>query len=510
MRWSRNPPPNLPVECRSGLADTIPLPTYATAPLRCRPGQAAKRAGQVVLASYLVGIFSPLAFLSTYTAQRFLLAMTLLDIPLLCGIHFGWREDQAALGAITGLDISVTTFAVIGLYVGLLVRRMTSRGQDFPSRFRLNLPLTLYLCFAGLSCFVARDVTLSLIDFFVLFQTYLFYLYVSAWIQTREELLFVLKFLLIGLVLESMIMVGMGLTGHVFHLPGIKSRLDLASEFPEVAATGLLGRVGGTVGSPNGAASYLVLLLIPAVSVLLSGLSRSYRRLALLGIGLGLVSLVFTLTRGAWVTFLFGTATLCFVTWRRGWLSARIPFCLSVALALLLIIFHSSVSTRILGDDRGSAEARVTMIKSALNVIRDNPAIGVGLNNYVFTLDRYAKSQDWAYAVHNTYLLVWSETGIGGLIAFLWFLTSSLHRGWLCWKSDDRLLSSLALGFTVGLLAHMAHMLVELLYHGRGELQLGWLVVALLVAMHKMLPQPSAERGLDSESELREMGLSHS
>lgn len=480
MRWTRNLP--------SGYLEGI-LPGASW--LRRGPGQVAKQAGHLVFFSYLVGIFSPLAFLSTYTAQRFLIGLALLDIPFGWGIHLGWREDEASLGAVTGLDVSITTLAVIGLYLGLLTRRMTSAEHDPSYRLRMNLPLTLYLGFAGISSFVARDFSLSLFDFLVLFQTYLLYTYVVAWIQNRKDLLFVVKFLLIGLVLESMIIVGIGFTGQGFHLPGIRGRIDLASDFPDVAATGLLGRVGGTVGSPNGAAAYLVLLLIPTVSVLLTGLGRTYKRLAILGIALGLVSLVFTLTRGAWVTFVLGIATLCFIAWRRGRLSAKIPICMIAVLALLLIVFYGSVSTRLLGDDRGSAYSRVTMIRSALNVIRDNPVIGVGLNNYVFTLDRYAKSQDWVYAVHNTYLLVWSETGIGGLIAFLWFLTSSLRRGWFCWKSDDRLLASLALGFTVGLLAHMGHMLVELLYHGRSEIQLVWLIAALLVAMHKMVSQRS-------------------
>src|SRR5439155_18314025 len=89
------------------------------------------------------------------------------------------------------------------------------------------------------------------------------------------------------------------------------------------------------------------------------------------------------------------------------------------------------------------------------------------------------------YTVHNKYLLVWSEAGIGALLAFLWFLGSTLRRGWSLWRRDDPLLSPLALGLTAGIIGQTVHMSVDI-FQSRPQIQLLWLVAGLLVAMQNV------------------------
>jgi putative inorganic carbon (HCO3(-)) transporter len=58
--------------------------------------------------------------------------------------------------------------------------------------------------------------------------------------------------------------------------------------------------------------------------------------------------------------------------------------------------------------------------------------LGVGLNNYTLLMPRYDwdSLQSWGRpaVVHNVYLLVTAETGIVGLVAFLWLLASVLSQ----------------------------------------------------------------------------------
>lgn len=188
-----------------------------------------------------------------------------------------------------------------------------------------------------------------------------------------------------------------------------------------------------------------------------------------------------------------------FFSRRRG-LSLRGPIAILVILTLLYLPFHNVISARLLGDDKGSAASRIPLMYLAFRIFADNPVLGVGANNFSVAMGPYLTPefrhpalpcqevtcrQGFVYAVHNKYLLVLCETGIGGLAAFLAFLFAALRRGWHCWNFRDSFLSPLALGFLVGIAGHMVHMNVDI-FRGRPMQQMIWLVAALLVAMHRM------------------------
>src|SRR5439155_8442376 len=122
-----------------------------------------------------------------------------------------------------------------------------------------------------------------------------------------------------------------------------------------------------------------------------------------------------------------------------------------------------------------------------LEIIRDHPLLGVGPNNYSVAMKEYGavygKWGDWAYTVHNKFLLVWAETGLGGLIAFSWFLAATIHLAWKGWKTDDPWLSPLALGFMAALIGHIVHMQVDL-FSARPQVEMLWVIAALVAVIH--------------------------
>ena len=121
-------------------------------------------------------------------------------------------------------------------------------------------------------------------------------------------------------------------------------------------------------------------------------------------------------------------------------------------------------------------------------MIADNPVLGVGANNFTSAMDQYATSEfrhEWLWAVHNKYLLILAETGIGGLLAYVAFLLSILRKGWQCWKLGDSVLSPLALGLVAAIAGHMVHQGVDL-FRDRPLQQLLLLVAGLLAAMYKI------------------------
>ncbi len=440
--------------------------------------------------SLVVAILSPFLALTSEAAQRVLLAVVILDTPLQLGTHLFYREDDAALGALGGLSISATTLALAGLYLSWLIRAFANRNHTRRGGVSANWPLVAYFAITLLSVFVAQDAGLSFFEVCLLLEACLVYFYIAGNVRTREDVVFVVSVLLAACLLESVVMIVLRFTGMPSTIWGLPAHIHIDSDSKE----GFM-RIGGTVGSSNFAAAYLSISLTCAASVLFTNLGNSYKWLATAALGLGSIALILTFSRGGWLAVALSLALLCFVTWRRRGLSLKGPIAVLVLLALLYVPFHSLIGERLFGDDRGSAESRIPLMNLAFRIVEDHPILGVGVNNFTVAMGPYLTSEfreKFLFAVHNKYLLVVAETGIGGLIAFLAFFVGTARKGWQCWNLQDRLLSPLALGFAAGIIGHMVHMTVDV-FRGRPTQQLVWLIAGLVVAMCRIGAGPAEQ-----------------
>jgi len=169
----------------------------------------------------------------------------------------------------------------------------------------------------------------------------------------------------------------------------------------------------------------------------------------------------------------------------RGLLSPKVLLIIVTILVPLLVLLRQPIMARLLGDDLGAANSRVTMAGQALEVIEANPVLGVGANNYAEWYEpNYAPESNASSfrTVHNKYLLVWAETGVIGLLAFLGFLFAVIRKGRQGWQLRDPLLSPLALSFTAAIVGQMAHMFFDI-FHSRPQVQTLWLLAGLVIAI---------------------------
>lgn len=439
----------------------------------------ADRAGNLLLLVML----APFLALTANWVPRFLLAVAILDIPLQLGTHLYYQEKEAAVGALGGLSISATTVALTGLYLSWLIRSLLRRDLRRQPPYQINVALLMYIAINIVSLFIAQDVSLAVFEVVLLLESSLLFFYVANVVRSPGEVLFVVSCLLIGCLLESAIMIVMRVAvtpASSWNLP-IHLHADLGTH-------GNFMRVGGTVGSPNFAAGYLSVCLALAASVLLTNLSRGYKMLAISGLGLGSVALLLTGSRGGWIALVLAVLILGFAMWRHRGLSLKMPLAAAALSLLLYLPFHSLISARVFGDDKGSAESRIPLMHLAFRIVEANPVLGVGANNFTVVMNRYLSPEfreGFLFAVHNKYLLVLAETGAIGLLAFLAFLLGTVRKGWLCWRLCDDPLSLLALGLVAGLAGHMVHMTVDV-FRGRPTQQLVWLIAGLLTAMLQM------------------------
>jgi O-antigen ligase len=445
--------------------------------------------------SLIVTLLGPLAALTSDSVQKALLAVVILDIPIEFGTYLFYRPVEASLGALKGLSISATTFALAGLYASWFLRALGKRTYGVRSTLYVNLALVCYLCITILSALVAQDKALSFFDAYLLFEACLIYFYVANNVRTRRDVLFVVTLLLGGCLLESIIIIIIKFTVSA----------STTWNFPihmiaEGLADGNRMRVGGTIGVPNVAGAYLSVMLASAAAMLLTDLGKLHKWLAAAVVGFGGVALIFTFSRGAWIALALALVVLCFVAWRERGISMKKPMAALAVLALIYLPFHGVISARLFGDDKGSAQSRIPLDKLAFRMIIDNPVLGVGANNFTVAMEQYATSEfrrEWLWAVHNRYLLVLAETGPAGLLAYVAFLLGTLRKGWQTWKCGDTLLSPLALGFVAGIAGHLVHQNVDL-FRDRPIQQLLWLIAGLLVATYRICAASQNDKPLHS------------
>ena len=129
----------------------------------------------------------------------------------------------------------------------------------------------------------------------------------------------------------------------------------------------------------------------------------------------------------------------------------------------------------------------------AYSIIEEYP-LGVGENNYDQVMgDQYAHP-NWVgrshLPVHNKYLLVWSETGPQGLVAFVLLLIAAAWQAgrWLFQSKEPAHLSILVASFLGALVGYALHMTTEA-FASRANIQILWFIIAMIVAVDKLVAQ---------------------
>jgi O-antigen ligase len=409
--------------------------------------------------------------------ERLLLGIIILEIPIQVDAYLFFQEHWAEYGAIGGINLSISTFCIGGLYALWLGKFAAAAGYPWRRQLYFGYPAAAYLGCALISLCVAHERSMAINSIVLLAQAFLIYHYLANRVQSRGDVVFAVAMLLVALAMQGMIMLGLFALGHPIQLGPVAGMIteDL--------------RVGGTVGSPVTGATYLALSMAPALAVLATPLASRYKLLAIAALALGGIGLLLTLSRGAWLAVAMSIGVFLFLAWYRRLVSVWLPAALALSLLLIGFTFQESIANRLLGDDEGSAEARLPLVYLAGEMIGDQPLTGVGINNATIVGSQYSALLDyrteWYYTIHNKYLLEWVELGVFGLAAFVWFLFSTLRYGWTVWQRRDRVLSPLALGLLLAIAGQMLHMTVDV-FNSRAQVQSLWLCAGLIVALSRM------------------------
>jgi putative inorganic carbon (hco3(-)) transporter len=431
---------------------------------------AATLVGSRLAMVFALGVFGVVVLLlDMETIKRVLVAVLLLEMAVPIDRYYGHDETVAALNSTSGYNVSLGTMALAVLSVLLLAER--SAGiRKLPTPVAL-IPRasTVYLLVVASSTVWALAPSLALAELVLLAQAVVAYVCLVTIARTRADVTTMLTLLTAGLLVQSLLVLGAMAMGGNFEMEPISVRL-------------IHGRAGGTFGSPNVLGSYVTIMLAPTMALIAMRVSRLHDALAWAAFLLGGVALILSESRGAWIGSAIALAVFVPAGLRRGWLSTRLVAGLMAAGAAAMAAFGPIILERLAAFDNAAAQARFPLYRLAWGVIRDNPVLGVGANNFATAMSNHLTvdfSTAWISTVHNKYLLVWSETGLIGLLAFGAFLTAVLWCGLRLGRMIGAPLSPFGIAVIGSVLGVMFHMLVEL-FHGRVQIQVLWVMAAVV------------------------------
>ena len=232
-----------------------------------------------------------------------------------------------------------------------------------------------------------------------------------------------------------------------------------------VAAEGVR-RLKSVYGSPNNLALMLGRILPILLALALWGESRR-RRLAYALAGIPIVAGLFlTFSTGAW---LLGVPAALLVLGagrgRRAFL-AMLGAIGVAALALIPFARAERVARLVNVGEAATWERRQLLWQATLNMIRDHPWLGVGLDNFLYEYrDAYylpgAEVERNLSHPHNVLLDFWSRLGIFGLAALVGSLAAFFRGAWRLFRGLSGDTRWLVLGLAASMVDFLAHGLID-------------------------------------------------
>jgi O-antigen ligase len=376
-----------------------------------------------------------------------------LQLVLIASIPFQGYLPLIKRGGRPTLLFTVSDIAFFLLLFYWLLTRQNSKGN----MGRLKWPQFIYVLLVVPSVFVANDLSASAIGLFTLIKYYVFFCYICEVAQEKKTASFLLKCLLVlnvVVVVVSLLNKFVLPVGAIYGLEEFGKRNSLGPLLAELPFA-LLG----------------VLVLKKTPGVRLGGLFLFM---------LSVFALVANQSRSAWAGFLGGSIFFLTMGLRLRSVKKSEAGLIVFLLAIVLVASMPYLKERLgSGFKDDAAQDRIYLNRLAFEVIKDNPALGVGLRNYEYEMKKYVLMSKldipWVAGVHNQYLLVWAETGTLAFVAFAVMLLMTVIRGVRISKSYGGY-SPLVLGFVSILVSFM----IQMLFDSFGESWMIWGSMAII------------------------------
>ncbi len=410
----------------------------------------------------ILGIFFPFTLLIAGNVRHLLMSGLVLLMPLHIDMNFYHTFEEQA-GAHT-MGVSAVDIFALMLFFLLILELAGKRKTTFYFYPRLAIPTILYIEVCVLTLLWAPRMDLAVMQIYTMLKLFFLFLVLANHIRDVQDIRLLAWALAFIVGLQSFI-------GVLQMIKGGTLGLAFFGE-PVIREEGAgPWRVMGTLGHPNRLGMFLEILLPMCFALFLIEKQKLMRFFAISVFGLGIVALIMTGSRGAWVSFTFALAILFYFAIKSK--AMRFSSLIGPGIAALILItimtfaFSDMIEERLYGEDHGSAMSRIPMMQIAFNLIQDHPIGGVGINNYAEVMQQYndtilgRRFGTIPRPVHNMYLLVIGETGLlgfGMLLSMMIMFGATLLKSI---KSENRTISLINIALLAGLGAMCVHGMVD-------------------------------------------------
>lgn len=366
---------------------------------------------------------------------------------------------------------SETNYSEISLYLshGLLILilflflgiRRLEKSEE--SEYRpLVYSLAALELFIFISIFFAPDKLLAFYRYFIfLAGLSLFFIFRSGTtLRNYEDTLFNKIALIYSLLISVLLHAFLGIYQFFTQTSFASKYLGLAAHNPSTLGTAVIEtangrwlRAYGGLDHPNILGGVLAISLILAAYLLAKKKMLNTSKQVWSSIFLfvfyfvSLYALIFTFSRSAWLALALGFLALLIVLIinKDSWVLSRFIALIFFSLVLVGIVvapYQDLLAVRLEAETRleqKSITERQNYIYQAKELLKKNFLFGVGVGNYgvAVGLADDNKKPAWEYQpVHNTFLLLWVESGLLAFLsflAFLFFLIKSGRREIFAW-----------------------------------------------------------------------------
>lgn len=376
--------------------------------------------------------------------------MTYFIIGLSLNVHYYLTDPERVSyfgnSSPTYFSVPLVLFPAAALAIWTALDAITGRAH-----LRWGVPVSklavLVIASAIISAMLSSSRRYGIYAVVEMLQYFFIYLVAVNIVRTKDDLALVLRLLLVTLAIQCVIFLVQTGSGTDFTLTGQIMR----------SAEGGLIRATGTVGvTSSGYAIFVEPLVFTAFAlwrVRDSDLSRLWTGCLAT---IGAATIMLTLNRSSWCTVVLGISVVEILCRRRG-IARRVSATTTlrvVAIAILAaMIVIPLISARLEAAHGDDWNTRKNLMLIALRMIAGNPILGVGPGAYPFHLRQYATNNDsdWLWVVHNEYLLIWSERGLLGFLAWLAWLRSGLRQAVRATTVKARRFQAFGIGCVAGI-----------------------------------------------------------
>ncbi|HEX8974796.1 MAG TPA: O-antigen ligase family protein [Patescibacteria group bacterium] len=248
-------------------------------------------------------------------------------------------------------------------------------------------------------------------------------------------------------------------------------------------------RLSAFYGSPNYLAMYLAPAVIFGFFLALAANTGSKERPFYVTASIPiLLAFFWTYSYAAWAATLMAIFLALYLTKPK----RRMAVALCAAIVAFLIIFSqlqsNKFSTLLQADSRSSLASRIMIWKSSFLMIKNHPITGIGPGNFQQTYLAYQKYfppyLEWAVPEpHNLLLAFWLQTGLAGLLGFLFVIFYAIFLLLQIIKAKEN--TALAAALLAFFLYTFLHGLFDTPFWKNDLSMLFWLCIFISISLYR-------------------------